>query len=76
MTITPAMLTRKEAARYTGLSLADFERAIFDGQLPQPVIGLGKRELWHRAKIDTALEKISGGQTSDWRAECGLYRAA
>jgi predicted DNA-binding transcriptional regulator AlpA len=65
------MMRRTLAARYCDLSVAEFEREIAEGRLPMPV-KLGNSEHWNKAQLDSALEKISGGGVTSWRAELGL----
>jgi len=67
----PAMMTRKLAADYCSLSVAQFEREIIDGRLPCPV-KLGGRDSWHRATIDKHLELIANPEL-DWRRDSPLY---
>jgi predicted DNA-binding transcriptional regulator AlpA len=69
----PAMLSRQLAAGYCGLSVAAFEREVTAGRLPLPV-KLGNRELWNKAKVDAALERIASGE-DDWEARLNLYAA-
>ena len=67
----PAMMKRALAARYCDLSVAEFEREIAEGRLPMPV-KLGNAEHWSKAKLDAALEKLTGG-AEDWREKLKLY---
>ena len=67
----PAMMTRQLAADYCCLSVAQFEREIVAGRLPNPV-KLGGTEHWHRPTLDRYLEQIAGG-TYDWRKDSPLY---
>jgi len=71
----PAAMRRPDAARYCGLSVAEFEREIIDGRLPEP-FKLGNSEHWYKAKLDAALAKLAGEEQADWRKEAGIYRAA
>lgn len=71
----PAMMRRSLAARYCDLSVAEFEREIAEGRLPNPV-KLGRSEHWSKPKLDEALEKLAGGADNDWRKKLGLYDAA
>lgn len=69
----PAAMRRQQAASYCGLSVAEFEREIVDGRLPEP-FKLGNGEHWHKAKLDLALAKLAGGVEEDWRERAGLPR--
>jgi predicted DNA-binding transcriptional regulator AlpA len=71
----PGMMRRQLAARYCDLSVAELEREIADGRLPMPV-KLGNSEHWSKAALDAALDKLAGGEDTDWRKKLGLYRAA
>ena len=53
------LLRRKEAAEYCGLSIAAFERAVFDGTLPYPVKIEGQ-ERWCIKALDKALDRLTG----------------
>jgi predicted DNA-binding transcriptional regulator AlpA len=68
------MMRRALAARYCDLSIAEFEREIAEGRLPDPV-KLGNSERWNKTRLDAALDKLAGGE-EDWRTKVGLYNAA
>ncbi len=70
----PGMMRRALAARYCDLTVAEFEREVVAGRLPMPV-RLGNNEHWSKARMDEALERISGA-AQDWRAQLGLNDAA
>jgi len=69
MTLWPGLMRRDKAARYCDMTQAEFERAIANGGLPQPVM-INRVEYWRKADIDGI------GQASDiddWRARSPLY---
>lgn len=68
----PALLRREKAAAYCDASIAAFEREVFVGRMPQPVLFDGKQR-WSRAMIDQAIERLSGEHAGDWREKSGLY---
>lgn len=73
MSMWPAAMKRSTAAKYCDLSVTEFELAVSEETLPGPMpIALGRHPHWNKAQLDTALEKISGGQALNWRAQCGL----
>lgn len=53
------LLKRKDAAQYCGLSIAAFERAIVDADLPMPITLQGQ-ERWCRYALDKALDNLTG----------------
>lgn len=65
------MMTRQMAADYCSLSVAQFQREIIDGRLPDPV-SLGGIDHWHRPTLDRHLELIAGAE-SDWRSRSPMY---
>ncbi len=67
----PAMMLRKNAARYCDLTEEAFEREVVAGRLPMPVI-FGERPHWHRATLDKHLERIAGA-VNDWRSKSPVY---
>lgn len=71
MTYPPAMMLRKTAAQYCDVSEEAFEREVIAGRLPMPVI-FGERPHWHRATLDTYLDRIAGAK-SDWRSKSPVY---
>lgn len=54
----PQAMRRKLAAQYVDLSEAAFEREVYAGRLPFPVI-MDKKERWIRSSLDRALEFLS-----------------
>lgn len=69
------MMKRRTAAAYLDLSIAELEREIAAGRLPQPIM-LGNGLHWSRAEIDTCIERMTGGEesTDDWRLKTKLYQ--
>lgn len=53
-------MKRQTAAAYLDMSVAAFEREIIAGRLPAGFM-FGGREHWHKAAIDKALDRITGG---------------
>jgi hypothetical protein len=68
----PALMLRTRAASYCDMKPAEFEREVLSGALPGPVL-LGGVERWHRRGLDTALERLAGGGTTDWRSKAKLH---
>ena len=68
----PAMLKRSSAAAYVELTVPEFEREVAAGTLPLPV-KLGNHEHWSRARLDEALDRLTGAD-DDWKRR--LYNAA
>ena len=68
----PMALKRKDAAAYCSLTMPEFEREIAAANLPLPV-KLGNHEHWSRARLDEALDRLTG-QNEDWKRR--LYNAA
>ena len=68
----PMAMKRKDAAAYCSLTMPEFEREMAVGRLPLPV-KLGNHEHWSRARLDEALERLTG-QDDDWKRR--LYNAA
>lgn len=60
----PAAMKRKTAAAYLDMSEAAFEREIIAGRLPAGFM-FGGREHWHKAAIDKALDRITGGDADE-----------
>lgn len=69
----PRMMTKRRAAHYCDLSMAEFDREVAAGNLPLP-FQLGSREHWSRAALDEALERLAGERADDWRKGSPLYR--
>lgn len=55
---------RKEAASYFGVSVGTFDRLVQKGELPQPLLLLG-RKVWDRHLLDRSLNKMSGLKPND-----------
>jgi hypothetical protein len=55
----PGMMKRKTAAAYCDMTEAAFEREVFAGRLPMPVM-FGGRDHWRKEAIDRALDHITG----------------
>lgn len=53
------VLSRSEAASYSGVSIGTFDRLVRQGQLPPPLPFTGVRR-WDKAALDTALDTLSG----------------
>lgn len=70
----PRMLSKRMAAAYCGLAVADFDRAIAAGQLPEGT-QLAGREVWCRLALDAALDRLTGAGVPDWRKGQPLYAA-
>lgn len=71
----PLLLKRDLAAIACDLKLAEFERAVAEGVLPQPVLLAGV-EVWSIKAIEAALDTLTGA-SDDWRSkQPGLNRAA
>jgi predicted DNA-binding transcriptional regulator AlpA len=68
----PAMMRRATAAAYCDLSVAEFEREIAAGNLPQPVT-LGNHGHWSKSQLDQALAVLTGEAQKDWRIGSPLY---
>lgn len=66
-------MRRSLAARYCDLSVAEFEREVMAGNLPQPV-KLGNEEHWSKAQLDHSLAVLTGEAQKDWRIGSPLYR--
>lgn len=65
------MMKRGTAALYCELSVAEFEREIVEGRLPMPV-KLGKHEHWSKARLDEALDRLTG-DNGNWFDGSPLY---
>lgn len=55
----PRLLSREQAARYVGVSPAQFDREVSTGRWPTPE-RRGSRVTWDRRLIDRAQDKNSG----------------
>lgn len=69
----PRMMRRNLACRYLDMAVTEFERAVSDGTLPQP-IRLGDRDRWSRTELDSYLERLAGQGEDDWRKSCKLFQ--
>lgn len=58
------MLSRAEAAAYTGVSASTFDRMIADRLMPSPNRIYG-RVLWDVRALDSAIDEIPGGEMDD-----------
>jgi predicted DNA-binding transcriptional regulator AlpA len=67
LALTPRGLSRSEAARYVGLGVTTFDKAIRDRLLPKPFRIYG-RLIWCRQALDAALDVLRDSQTE---AEAG-----
>jgi excisionase family DNA binding protein len=52
------VLSRREAAKYCGVSESSFDRAVKRGDLPAP-IRVGRRTLWRAEWLDAALDRLA-----------------
>ena len=77
MTIShPLMLRRANAARLCDMTVAQFERAMSEGTMPQPVLIAGE-ERWALSAIEDAIRRLTNGDQHDWRSkQPGLRNAA
>jgi predicted DNA-binding transcriptional regulator AlpA len=62
LALTPRGLSRIEAARYVGLGVTTFDKAIRDRLLPKPFRIYG-RLIWCRQALDAALDVLRDSQT-------------
>jgi excisionase family DNA binding protein len=69
--IWPGAMRMSLAAAYVDLSMAEFQREVAAGVLPEPV-KLGRGERWIRSSLDKALAALSG-EDADWRDGSPLY---
>ena len=60
----PRGLSRVQAAAYVGIVPSFFDKQVADGMLPKPA-RMGKRKLWDRLKLDSALDRIFDGATPE-----------
>ncbi|PSJ42144.1 helix-turn-helix domain-containing protein [Allosphingosinicella deserti] len=70
----PAAMRRETAASYLDMSVAEFERGVFHGKIPQPIMFV-ERERWSKVALDEALEGKTGRHMTDWRSEQPLYKS-
>lgn len=59
------LLTRSQAASYCNVSTATFSRWIANGMLPPAIFNTNR---WDRRAIDSALDRLSGIQTTKTNA--------
>lgn len=55
----PEMMLQRDAADYCSLSIAAFDREVYAGRLPRPIL-LGGKEHWRKSVIDRALDVMTG----------------
>lgn len=51
----PMGLSRSAAAEYIGVGVCTFDSMVADGRMPPPRLPQGKRKVWLRTEIDTAM---------------------
>lgn len=74
MTMTPGALSRKEAARFVGVSASSFDKLVKSGEMPAPIRFRGcNRVLWSVDKLRAALGNPVDGPAGavDAEAETG-----
>lgn len=64
MNYPPALMLRKTAAKYLDMSEAAFEREVFAGRLPAPLM-IGGRDHWRKDAIDAAIARLDGYDPTD-----------
>lgn len=69
----PRMMRLATGAAYCDLTVAEFERAVAAGVLPDACTLNGEKR-WSRSLLDEALAKLSGEGARDWRREQPLYQ--
>jgi hypothetical protein len=60
----PRLMLRRTACEYLNMGEIAFEREIFCGNLPEPLIFAGRKR-WDRHQIDEHINRLTGG--GDWR---------
>ncbi len=70
----PRMMRRDLAAAYCDMPVAEFERGVALGTLPQPV-KVVDRERWSKVALDECLGRLTGETREDFRAKSNLYAA-
>lgn len=55
----PRGLSRKDSARYVGISPTLFDQLVKDGRMPNPK-RINSRTLWDRKELDFAFEELPG----------------
>ena len=68
----PRMLRRSFAAAYCDMPVAEFERGVALGKLPQPIKVVDELR-WSRVQLDEYLERMTGEAVPDFRAQSKLY---
>lgn len=68
----PRMLRKELAAAYCDMPLAEFERGVALGLLPQAV-RVVDRDRWSRTQLDETMERMTGEGIPDYRASSNLY---
>lgn len=68
----PGLMKRTTAARYCELTLAKFERAVMNGELPLPV-KINGEERWYRHEIDAINQPANDVGMNGWRKRSPLY---
>lgn len=53
--LVPIGLDVDEAAAYVGLTPRSFRAAVADGTYPPPIKGRGRKQIWNRLALETAL---------------------
>lgn len=54
----PKVLGQHQAARYVGLTVKIFKRAVELGKLPPPVYFASRNPVWHRDLLDAAVDAV------------------
>jgi predicted DNA-binding transcriptional regulator AlpA len=70
----PRMMRRSTAALYCDMPVAEFERGVSRGTLPQPVKVVDELR-WSRTQLDEYLERLTGDAIPDFRKKSKLYAA-
>lgn len=60
----PRGLSRKESARYIGISPTLFDQLVIDGRMPKPK-RINSRTLWDREELDIAFEEFPNEAASN-----------
>jgi len=72
MNDSPRLLTRRQAARYCGLSSSGFAKWVSAGRLPHALPGTRR---WDRNAIDSALDRIMTLQAAEAHKGAGAFLA-
>jgi hypothetical protein len=71
----PRLMRRDLAAAYCDMPIAEFERGVATGALPQPV-KVVDRDRWSKAALDERVGRLTGeGGDDDFRKRSKLYAA-